>query len=234
MRFRLIDESTDVGNASQFGGPISPAVLAAVASALMVQLNRDVATYWGGNYVVSSELIATTPLAPGEIACLLVDSLPNAPGAVAYHDVNGDEVPIVLLARTQCNSLTTGSSSVSMGLSHELLEAAGDPYVNAWRDDGHGREYAQELCDAVQEQGYTIDGITVSNFVFPPFFAPGSAGPFDMLGTVTQALQTTGGAYQLVRTAGGGETQVTGKVGDHRMARKRHFSSRTFRRGARL
>lgn len=238
MRFTLLDESTDAGNAQPYGGVISPAQLATIAAALDLQLNRDVATRWGGSYAVRAGANKTDVL-PGEIACAIVDSLPAAPGAVAYHDVDGNEVPVVFLARTECNSLTSGADSVSSALSHELCETAGDPFVNAWRDDGAGAEWAQELCDAVQEAGYQVNGVTVSDFVLPAFFAPVAAAPYDYLGTVGQGavtapLQTMPGGYQLRRTAGTGEAQVDGAVGAHRLAKKRHPSSRTYRRGARV
>lgn len=234
MRFRIIDQSTDVGNAPEYGGPIDAEQLAVIAGALQTQLDRDFSTYWGGNYVVDSTSPAQTPLAPGEIACLLMDSLPDAPGAVAFHDVNGEEVPIVFLARTQCVSIMNGPRSVSSALSHELCEAAGDPYVNAWRDDGMGKEYAQEACDAVQEAGYEIDGVTVSDFVYPAFFAPGAGGPYSFTGAVSVPLQTMPGGYQLVRSGAGQPTSVWGFMAPHRMEKKRHWSSRTARRGAKV
>lgn len=238
MRFTIIDESTATGNQAKYGGTITLHTLVAIASALTVQLNRDVATHWGGAYAVRAGA-TKLDIMPGEIACVLLDALPDAPGAVAYHDVTGAEVPVVFLARTQCNSLTSGSDSVSIALSHELCETVGDPFVNAWRDDGHGAEYAQELCDACQESGYEIAGISVSDFLLPAFFAPGAKPPYDYLGTVGQGaiarpLETAPGGYQLKRTAGGGETQVFGLIADLRMARKRNPTSRTYRRGARL
>jgi len=238
VRFLLFDRSGAAGNALEHGGPISAELLAAIAAALDVQLNAHVSPYWGGNYSVRAGAAGDVPLA-GEVVCALVDSLPDAPGAVAYHDVDGHETPVVWLARTACNSLTSGSDSVSSALSHELCEAAGDPFVNAWRDDGHGSEWAQELCDAVQETGYTQDGIAVSNFVLPSFFAPGASGPYDYLGAlgrpaISAPLQTAPGGYQINRTGGGGEVQVFGAIAPRRRARKAHFSSRTSRRGARL
>lgn len=233
MRFVIIDESTSVGNDSAYGGAISGSEAQQMAHALLVQLNRDLATYWGGAYAVRVGA-GYTDVNPGEVVCSIMDSLPNAPGAVAYHDVAAQEVPVIFLARTQCNSILSGSSSVSCALSHELCETAGDVFCNAWRDDGQGYEWAQELCDAVQESSYDIDGVTVSNFVLPAFFAPGAPGPYDMLGNVGTALQTTPGGYQIRRTSGGGEAQVTGDIHPGRLARKRHFASRTYRRGARV
>lgn len=238
MKFVLLDESTDIGNAPQYGGPIHPEQLAAIASALNIQLNRDVATWWGGTYWVRAGA-SKADVQPGEVACALLDALPNAPGDVAYHDVDGNEVPVVFLARTACNSLTSGGDSVSSALSHELCEAAGDPYCNAWRDRGDGTEVAQELSDAVQEAGSEIDGITVSNFVLPAFFAPGARPPFDYLGTVgvgaiDAPFATMPGGYQLSRSGAGHETQILGEIRPYRAARKGHWNSRTYRRGARL
>ena len=237
-RFVLLDESTSVGNAAQFGGTISIEELDAIAGALEVQLNRDVATWWGGSYAVRAGA-SKTDIQAGEIACALLDSLPGAPGDVAYHDVTGAEVPGVFLARTQCTSLVVGSDSVSSALSHELCEAAIDPYCNAWRDQGNGTEVAQEGCDAVQEAGYEVNGIAVSDFVLPAFFANGSAPPFDYLGTVgvgavDAPFATMPGGYQLTRSGAGNETQVTGKMGERRAAKRAHWSSRTFKRGARV
>jgi hypothetical protein len=238
MKFVLVDESTSVGNAAQFGGPITPGVLVQKATALDTYLNRDVATYWGGAYAVRAGSNAKD-VQPGEIVCALVDLLPAAPGAVAYHDVTGAEVPVVFLARTQCNNLTSGPDSVSSALAHELAETAGDAFCNAWRLNSDGKLYAQELCDAVQEANYEIGGITVSDFVLPAFFAPGATGPMDYLatigtGAVTAPFQTMSGGYQLVRDLDGSETQVTGMISAHRAAKKAHWSSRTYRRGARI
>jgi hypothetical protein len=239
VRFLLVDRSGPAGNAPEHGGPIAPELLRAIADALDVQLNAHLSPHWGGNYVVRAAAGPDTIALPREVVCAIVDELPDAPGAVAYHDVNGTEVPVVWLARTACNSLTSGADSVSSALSHELLEAAGDPFVNAWRDDGRGAEWAQELCDAVQESGYTQAGIAVSNFVLPAFFAPGAAGPYDYLGTlgrpaVFAPLETAGGGYQIRRTGAGGEVSVFGAMAQRRRARKAHFSSRTSKRGARV
>jgi hypothetical protein len=237
VKFLLVDATTAVGQAAQFGGPASPEQRAAIAAALNVQMNRDVATWWGGSFSVRAG--AATDLQPGDVACVLLDAMPNAPGDVAYHDVDGNEVPVVFLARTQCSSLTSGPDSVSSALSHELCEAAGDPFCNAWRDRGDGSEAAQELCDAVQEAGYTIDGISVSDFLLPAFFAKGAPPPYDYLGTVgvgavDAPVATMPGGAQLVRSGADGATSVLGLLAARRAARKAHWSSRTFRRGARI
>jgi hypothetical protein len=238
MKFVLLNES-QVSDAAH-GGVLTPVILGKIAAATTTYLNQYVAQYWGGagTYAVRAGA-GKKDVQTGEIVCAIVDSLPDAPGAVAYHDVAGHEVPVIFLARTQCNALVTGADSVSSALSHELAETAGDPACNLWARDTK-YEWAHELCDAVQEWGFEIDGVAVSDFVLPSFFAPGSEGPWNYLGTksantaLKSALATAPGGYQIRSSAGGHEVQVQGMVGERRLARKRNWSSRTYRRGVRL
>ena len=238
MKFVLINESTV--NDAAHGGPLAAATLAKMAGALATYLNEYVATYWGGTGTFGVRAGAGAhDIQSGEIACAIRDSLPDVPGAVAYHDVTGKEVPVVFLARTECTSLLTGPDSVSSALSHELAETAGDAACNLWARDTK-YEWAHELCDAVQEWGFAVDGVAVSDFVLPAFFAPGSDGPWNFLATraktnaLTAALQTAPGGYQIRSTAGGHEVQVQGKIAEKRLVQKRNWSSRTYRRGARV
>lgn len=240
MNFVIINESkvTDAAH----GGPLTPATAAKMAGALADYLNKHVATYWGGagTYAVRAGA-SKTDIKVGEIACAILDALPDAPGAVAYHDVTGKEVPVVFLARTQCNSLLTGPDSVSSALSHELAETVGDPACNLWARDTK-YEWAHELCDAVQEWGFVVDGVAVSDFVLPSFFAPGSNGPWNYLATpggggghaLKSALATAPGGYQIRSSAGGKEVQVQGTIAERRRAQKNNWSSRTHRRGAKV
>lgn len=236
MKFSLVNESTLT--APQFGGPLDAATLSKMAAALEIQLNRDVALYWGGTHTVDV-ISSIDQLQPEVVVCAILDSLPGNSGAIAYHDVQGNELPYVLLGRAMCNSLLSGPGSVSAVLSHELCETVGDPYINVWRDDGKGRMWAQELCDAVQGWGYEIDGVSVSDFVLPAFFAPGAEGPYNFVASIPQLgpiclgpLQTAPGGYQLVRSVGGATTSVWGDVGI-RAEKSKHPSSRTYKRGAR-
>lgn len=236
MRFVHVDESTVTD--AQYGGQLTAPVLAQMAAAHEIQLNRDVSLEYGGNYRVRAG-DSKEDIQPGEIVCVIVDALPNAPGAVAYHDTTGASVPVVFAARTQCSSLLEGAHSLSCALSHELCETVGDEACNLWVDDGSGAEFARELCDATENDTYEINGVTVSNFVLKAFFAPGSVGPFTYLGTVgtdpiSSPLVTGLGGYQIKRSGAGNEAQVFGELHEPRLAKKRHFSSRTYRRGVRL
>ncbi len=236
MDFALIDESTAATAGAANGGTLTPTALAQMAAALQVYANRDVGFYWGGSHRVRASS-GPSDVQAGEVVCAIVDALPDAPGAVAYHDVNGAEVPTVFLAKSQCNSLISGPDSVSSALSHEVAEAIGDPACNRWVDDGSGTEHALEVADPCQEWGYEILGVTCSDFVLAAYFAPGASPPYNYLATqtggpaISAPLALAPGGYQIERTAGTGETQVTGKLDPRRLARKSHPTSRTYRRG---
>src|SRR6185295_17269883 len=49
-----------------------------------------------------------------------------------------------------------------------------------------------EMCDAVQAETYTLDGVTVSNFVLPLYFTSSDerGGRNDFLGTITKGGKT--------------------------------------------
>jgi hypothetical protein len=200
MNFVLLNEGK-ISDAAH-GGHLTPAILGKIAAASTTYLNQYVAAYWGGIGTHGVRAGASkTDVHAGEIVCAIVDALPDAPDAVAYHDVAGKAVPVVFLARIQCNSLLSGPDSVSSALTHELA---------------------------------------VSDFVLPAFFAPGSAAPWNYLGSksadtaLKSALATAPGGYQIRSGAGGHEVQVQGMIPESHLARKRNWSSRTYRRGVRL
>src|SRR5271167_3350905 len=82
-----------------------------IAQSVTVQLNRDVSTHWGGSHMVRVGEAPSPEILPGEIAFALVDELPSAPGAVAYHDIQGNGVPVAFEALSMCNSVLSGPDS---------------------------------------------------------------------------------------------------------------------------
>lgn len=214
MDFVLINEAA--GATTTTGAAMSPSILAAIAAATQVQLNRDVAAHWGGAYRVRAAS-SGADIMPGEIVFALLAALPNAPNAIAYHDVDGVGVPVIFDGVTLSDTLTGAGNSVSVAISHELCETAGDAGCNVWAD-ANGTEYAREVCDAVEAQNYVIDdtGVSVSNFVIPAFFVPNHVGPFDFMSTVgpnpnapTAPFNTAAGGYQITRDSGKNEGQAT-------------------------
>ncbi len=215
---------------------VTPAWLATVAQSCALQLTRDVAPVYGGSYAVR---VGASPadVQPGEMVFAIVDALPDAPGAVAYHDVAGADVPVAFLALSTCNTLP----DVSTAISHELCETAGDEACDLWADDGQGSEWAREICDAVESNFYEIAGVVVSDFLLPGFFAPGDPGPYNFCATGVvnsggspplSPFATSPNGYQIKRASGTGETIIQGSVRALRQAKVDHWSSRTTRRGA--
>lgn len=228
MNFVLVNDGT---SAVPLTAQVTLAWLERVASSMTVQLDRDVSPSWGGSYSVRASL-SGQPIAPGEIVFAMVDVLPGAPGAVAYHDVDGNAAPVAYLALSMCSTL----DDVSVAISHELCETAGDPGCNLWADDARGTEWARELCDAVESSRYQVNGVTVSDFVLPAFFVANAPGPY----TYTESVggprilhgpfDTASGGYQIKRAASDQTAQVHGRVHARAAEKLPHWSSRLARR----
>jgi hypothetical protein len=217
--FVLINQSSQDG-----------AQLAHIAAAVELQLNCDFAPYWGGSYKVRVGA-ATDVAAVGDVAVLLLDALPDAPDAAGYHDTLPNGAPIIRIVF---------DASVSVTISHECLETAADPGANRWAWGTDGSEYALEVCDPVEAFSYDIDGVSVSAFVLPDYFDPGSTGPFAFPASAPMPLSpltvaVSGGQnYQIVATIGGNEKQVTARGCVSKPEKRGHPSSRTYKRGVRL
>jgi hypothetical protein len=233
FRFVLINETA--GDTSALAGQVTADVLTRAASDIQDWLTSDVAQYWpaaaGATVRVGS---GPTDLVADEIAAPITPTLANAPGDEAYHDVDGKACPVVFIGLDTVPTL----DELTAAIAHEFAETIENPGCNEFADDGQGHEWAHELCDAVQGGRYRKGTTMVSDFVLPPFYVPGAAGPYNWLGIAdpSQGLPapfaTAAGGYQIQRTSGGGETQVTGTVPN--LAKARHASSRPYRLGARL
>jgi hypothetical protein len=236
----IIDEHQ---TASALTALLDPGTLGSIAQACALQLSRDVAGIYGGTYAVRVGA-SFTDVQPGEMVFALLDSLPDAPGAIAYHDVAGAAVPVAYLALSTCSTV----QDVSTAISHELCETAGDAACDLWADDGQGHEWARELCDAVESNSYPVtlpNGavVFVSDFLLPAFFAPAASAPYSFLqiaavegqnvsGLVSAPFAVATGGYQIQRVSGTNEVQVTGKVRALRAAKVADAGSRASRRGA--
>ena len=244
VKWVLVDSTN--GATTQDGSRLSPAVLAHIAEAVQDQVNKEFAAEWGAQATlrVGNE----NDIQPGEWAYGFVASLPDAPGASAYHDINNKGVPFALCAVTTCGSLL-GPTGVSVDVSHEILETAGDEGANQFANDNHGLLHAVEMCDAVEVQTYgktCKDGtvVQVSNWLLRSWFSPGAAGPYEYMTSAKIAgavsphgpLQTApghGGNYQIV-SKWGSDKQVFAAahhlMGTRRKGMHPNWSSRAGRR----
>jgi hypothetical protein len=208
LSFVLINEST---NKSKL--VLDNVTLTNIAEACQTQLNADYGPECGGEYSVRVGKNSNDIL-PNEIAYIYMDTLPQAPDALAYHDVGGNGVPFALCALEDCDTLTGEGNSASVSTSHELLETAGNPGCNKFLNDGNGSAKAAERCDAVEVQAYPITltsgaVVYVSNFTLDTWQIPGSPPPYSFMSKAgiegfvecpgpMQTAPANGGNYQIV------------------------------------
>lgn len=137
----------------------------------------------------------------------------NVPNALGWHqtDPHGAPEAFVLAGTVLSHGGTwiSGANSVSAVASHELLELLGDLAANEFAYDGKSREWAIEMCDAVEMRSYSILGVAVSDYLLPSYFNPGAPGPYDKLSVLTRGFTIDRGGYSIVSKAGT-ETQIFG------------------------
>jgi hypothetical protein len=156
---------------------LSDAQVGDMVPALQFQVSKHFAPAWGVDATLVFVPQGQNPAAGTWWLTVLDDS--DQAGALGYHDVTPDGMPIgKVFAKTDLDN----HLSWTVTASHELLEMLGDPDVNLTtfiQDTPRtGRLYAYEVCDAEEDDhyGYVINGITVSDFVLPAYFEPGTAG----------------------------------------------------------
>ncbi len=183
-----------------------------VASALQTQLSRDFGPTWAVSAVVTPFLdLGDVP--PQYLPVIVTgDALPR--GHHGFH-LAADGRPFALIHRDADWSVTA---------SHELMELVLDPsglltisapsladeYAEKKqplpRHKHQGMvDYLVEPCDPVEYgRRYTIDGVSVSDFVTPHYYdSYGATGRrYSFLGTVTHPLQILDGGYLSWRTRG--------------------------------
>lgn len=224
MQIALFDQST-----VPFG--ITPAVLTQIAAAVQRQFAEHYAPFWQ----VAPMHVFYSPSLDGldpDVCPLVIRDQSAAEGALGDHyTASGRPIGEVLIEplKAQGASLMTGANSLSVTVSHEALEMAGDAYISWWADLPDGGEEALELCDRVEADSYEIDGVAVSNFLGPRAFGDGP-GPWDFMGLLTSPREIRPGGYQIKR-AGGVTSQVWGagypearkaiKAGSRRMLARR-------------
>ncbi len=163
------------------------------------------ATYWGTpcKLVLSKEPVA------GAWSILFTDTA-DVQGALGYHDVGPNGLP---LQHIFVGTTLKAGDSVSVTTSHELAEALADPGIQLAAYTPKGNFVALETADAVERLTFPIDGISMTDFVFPSYFEgfrkPGS-DQFDYLKKVDRPFLILPGGYLPVYKPGQGWTQIFG------------------------
>jgi hypothetical protein len=164
-----------------------------LVSALDKQLQRDFVPVWG---FPAKLYVAKKPKEDDWQIVFLDDA--DAADALGYHNLTKDGQPV---SKVFVKTIIAAGQKVSVTASHELLEMLIDPGAQLWAQDVDGLFHAYEVCDAVEEEEYEIDGISVSDFLYPSFFEswhqPRSV-QFDHLWKVSRPFQTLQNGYQVV------------------------------------
>jgi hypothetical protein len=163
-------------------------------AAMQEYLTMHVAPVWGN----SVTLAKASDFIKGSWAMVFYDDADVA-GALAYHDLTPDGLP---LSKVFVRTCLRYKESVSVAASHELVESVVDPSVNMMTVGFDQRScYAYESADPVESESFPVQGIPMSDFVYPSYFETFHAAnsvKFDHLSKVTAPFQLLPGGYQIV------------------------------------
>ncbi len=126
-------------------------------------VDKYVAPVWG----TPAKLIKTTDFKKGAWAIVFLDDA-DQPGTLAYHDLtpDGPHESKVFVKTTLKNG-----DLVSVSASHELVEMLVDPAINLMTTGPNSKlVYAYESADPVEALSFNVNGIPMSDFVFPAYF----------------------------------------------------------------
>jgi hypothetical protein len=186
----------------------------ALIAAMQVFVDEHVAPVWG----TPAKLIKSTDFVKGAWAMVLLDNA-DQPGALAYHDLTPDGLPE---SKVFVKTTLENKDLVSVSASHELVEMLVDPAINLMTTGPDPKAvYAYESADPVEALNFPVDGIPMTDFIYPAYFEdfhkPGSV-QFDRLGKIKRPFQILAGGYQIV-FKNGKWSQVFGSA-----AKKRSFA----------
>jgi len=171
----------------------------AVVPDLQTQVHDHFAPAWG----IDADLVfvPTGDTPPAGAWWLVIFDNSDAPGALGYHDVTDEGLP---LGKVFAGTDQQFGLQWTVTASHELLEMLVDPEINLTvfiqPDMQTARLYAYEVCDACEADGfgYRIGTTLVSDFVLPAWFesfrAPGST-KFDYQSQISQPFALLPGGY---------------------------------------
>src|ERR1043165_7657635 len=169
--------------------------------ALQIQINRDFGPIWEAGLTTKLNFISKASGKKGGSTTRWLTFLDNSDvaGALGYHDLTSSGRP---LGKVFVKTNMDDGASWTVAASHELLEMTADPEIN-WsaQNPKDGKFYALEVGDPVEADnyGYEINGIKVSNFVYPAYFDAYKKGrKLDFMGQVLLPYQLLPGGYILV------------------------------------
>jgi hypothetical protein len=191
-------------------------------AAMQAYVDNYVAPVWG----TPAKLIKSKDFVKNAWAMVFLDDA-DQPGALAYHDLTPSGLP---LSKVFVKTTLENHDLVSVSASHELVEMLVDPAINLMTTGPDPKTtYAYESADPVEALSFDVNGIPMSDFVYPSYFEifhKAGSVKFDELNKVRKPFQILSGGYQII-FKNGKWSQVFGS-----MEKKKSFSKED-RRGHR-
>ena len=163
---------------------VSDATLQGVMASVATQVHNEFKSRWG--YDATFKFVGKSQsTSASDWNCYIDDRKGD------YHTVTKG-VPI---AYCHVNGVTVDYWTNT--ISHEVLEMRADPFVNTTYTRPNGTTGYVEVCDACEtnDQGYRINTILMSDFVFPSWFDANGQNPFDQRGLISAPFQVLPGGY---------------------------------------
>lgn len=202
--------------------------LDALIGALQKFVDEHVVPVWG----TRAKLIKTHGFVRGCWAMVFLDHADHA-HSLAYHDVTPDGFP---QAKVFVKTTLNNKKLVSVSASHELVEMLVDPSINLVTMKKDSKlVYGYEAADPVEDLDFPVNGIRMTDFVYPAYFEafhkPGTV-QFDHLNQIKKPFQIHAGGYQGIYK-NGKWTQAFGSPSKKkRFAREDRRGRRSERRSA--
>lgn len=194
-------------------GKISYADMSRAIEAFQIQVSRDLYAAYGVDAVIRY-YNAESDAPAGTWFTWIVDSLDVA-GLNGYHYVDNTAAKVV---GTGAKGYAIGSNSgLPYGIiaynpttwtiiaSHEIIEKLVNPYldrqaanVDVDKDGVASEDLLMEIADPVQANAYLINGVQVTNFVYPEYYtdAVAIAGrKYDHVGVISSPKEIAEGGY---------------------------------------
>lgn len=178
-----------------------PVPLAQIIVALQAYVDQFLGPVWN----VACALTETPGPVAGTWGLMFTDTT-DSEGALAYHEDDGLPLSKVFVA----TELQAGES-VTVSASHELAEMLCDPGCNLYAMNPAGTLYCYEVADPVEENTFAVNGLLMSNFVYPAWFGdPGTQ--FDHVNVLDKAFTLAKGGYATTSAVSGQPSQVFGSA----------------------
>lgn len=163
-------------------------------AAMQVYVDKHVFPVWG----TPAKLVKSRGFVKNQWALVFLDDA-DQPGALAYHDLTPSGLP---LSKVFVKTTLKNGEQVSVSASHELVEMLVDPAINIMTTGPDPKAvYAYESADPVESLSFKVNGIPMSNFVYPSYFEtfhkPKSV-QFDHMKAVSKPFQILKDGYQVI------------------------------------